>query len=246
MNHINTSLLCRNLFKKKKQKYIINNISLCLNKGEIVGLLGPNGSGKTTIFSIIIGLLRPNHGKIILNNEDITRCPMYIRAQKGLGYLPQEPSIFRSLSVEDNIACVLEMTNLIRDEQNKIKEELIEEFKLQNIRKIRGNLLSGGERRRTEIARCLTITPNFILLDEPFAGIDPISIEDIQNMILNLKQKGIGILITDHNIKEILSITDRIYFLFEGKIIKNGTVEDLLNDDIVRKKYLGNKFIFSK
>lgn len=195
---------------------------------------------------MIIGLLKPDYGNIFLNHEDITRYPMYKRAQKGLGYLPQEPSIFRSLSVEDNIACVLEMTNMIRNEQNKIKEQLIKEFKLQDIRKLRGNILSGGERRRTEIARCLTITPNFILLDEPFAGIDPISIEEIKNIVISLKNKGIGLLITDHNIQEILSITDRIYLLVEGKIIKNGTVEDLLNDDIVRKIYLGKRFIFRK
>lgn len=246
MNNIKKNLLCLNLFKKKNNKYIVNNISLYLNKGEIVGLLGPNGSGKTTIFSMIIGLTRPNNGNIFLNNEDITRYPMYKRAQKGIGYLPQESSIFRDLSVEENISCVLEMTNLPKYEQKKIKEKLIEEFKLKNICKRRGNILSGGERRRTEIARCLAINPSFILLDEPFSGIDPISVEDIQNMIFYLKKKGIGILITDHNLQEILSITDRTYLIFEGKIIKNGTVDELLNDNIVRKIYLGKKFLFRK
>lgn len=246
MNNIKNNLLCLNLLKKRNNQIIVNNISLCLNKGEIVGLLGPNGSGKTTIFSMIIGLIKPDNGNIILNNENITRYPMYRRAQKGIGYLPQESSIFRYLSVEDNISCVLEMTKIPINEQKKITEKLIEEFKLQHIRKRRGNILSGGERRRTEIARCLAINPNFILLDEPFSGIDPISVEDIQNMIFSLKKKGIGILITDHNIQEILSITDRIYLIFEGKIIKNGTVEELLNDDIVRKIYLGKRFIYRK
>lgn len=246
MNIINKGLFCVKLLKKINNKYIVNNISLCLNQGKIVGLLGPNGSGKTTIFSMIIGLIRPDDGNIFLNNENITRYPMYKRAQKGIGYLPQESSIFRNLSVEENIACVLEMTNLTGYEQKRIKEKIIEEFKLKNIRKKCANILSGGERRRTEIARCLAINPNFILLDEPFSGIDPISVEDIQNIIFALKSKGIGILITDHNIQEILSITDSIYFLFEGKIIKNGTVDDLLKDNIIRKIYFGNKFFFRK
>ncbi|OHB68741.1 MAG: LPS export ABC transporter ATP-binding protein, partial [Planctomycetes bacterium RBG_16_41_13] len=216
-------LRTQNLIKRYKNRTVVNNVSVEVKQGEIVGLLGPNGAGKTTTFYMTVGLIKPNEGKIFLNDKDITREPMYKRAQLGIGYLPQEASVFRKLSVEDNIRAVLEMTKLSKAEQKNKLEGLIEEFGLSKIRKSNGDLLSGGERRRTEIARCLATNPSFILLDEPFAGIDPIAVEDIQNIVRKLKEKNIGILITDHNVHETLNITDRTYLLFEGSIIKAGT-----------------------
>jgi len=213
-----------------------------VEQGEIVGLLGPNGAGKTTSFYMIVGLIVPNQGKIYINDEDITGLPVYKRAQKGIGYLAQEPSVFRKLSVEDNIKAVLEMSNLTKDEQKKRLESLLMEFGLSRIRKSKGYQLSGGERRRTEIARALAIKPKFMLLDEPFAGIDPIAVEDIQEIVSHLKDKNIGILITDHNVHETLSITDRAYLLFEGSIMKSGTSNELAGDEKVRRLYLGKKF----
>lgn len=213
-----------------------------MRKGEIVGLLGPNGAGKTTTFYMIVGLLRPYSGKVYINNQDITRLPMYKRGQLGISYLAQEASIFRKLNVEDNIKAVLEMSKLSRKEQSFKLESLVEEFGLEKVRKTRGDQLSGGERRRTEIARALAIEPNFFLLDEPFAGVDPIAVEDIQSIVAHLKDKNIGILITDHNVQETLSITDRAYLLFEGKILKQGTAEELALDEQVRKVYLGKNF----
>ncbi|XOD68243.1 MAG: LPS export ABC transporter ATP-binding protein [Flavobacteriales bacterium Tduv] len=232
-----------NLVKLYKKKYVVKGVSIDVNQSEIVGLLGPNGAGKTTTFYMIVGLIRPNEGKVFLNQEDITRDPMYRRAQKGLGYLSQEASVFRKLSVQDNIMGVLEMTRLSLAERREKTEQLIEEFHLQHVRKNRGDLLSGGERRRTEIARCLAVNPKFILLDEPFAGVDPIAVEDIQKIVASLKKKNIGILITDHNVQETLSITDRTYLMFEGGILKHGTAQELADDLIVRKVYLGEKFI---
>lgn len=217
-----------------------------VNQGEIVGLLGPNGAGKTTSFYMIVGLIKPSAGSVFLDNEDITKQPMYIRAQKGIGYLAQEASVFRKLSVEDNIKAVLEMTSLSKTDQKAKLEELLNEFSLQHIRKTRGDLLSGGERRRTEIARALAVNPKFILLDEPFAGVDPIAVEDIQSIIFQLKKKNIGILITDHNVQETLSITDRAYLLFEGNILKAGTAEELAADEQVRRVYLGQNFVLNK
>ncbi|WP_185873863.1 LPS export ABC transporter ATP-binding protein [Blattabacterium cuenoti] len=237
------TLITQNIYKKYKKKYIIKNISIFLKKGEIVGLIGPNGAGKTTLFYIIVGIIRPDTGKIIVNEENITNYPIYKRSQKGIGYLSQEPSIFRNLSVEENILCILEMKKYSYKERKKKTEELLEEFGLQHIRKSLGYLLSGGERRRIEIARCLSINPTFILLDEPFSGIDPISMEELQKIIFLLKKKNIGILITDHNVKETFMITDRLYLIFEGKILKNGTSKELLQDPIVRKVYLGNQLM---
>ena len=235
-----------NLVKQYKSRKVVDHVSLQLEPGEIVGLLGPNGAGKTTTFYMMVGMIRPNAGNIFLNNENITSLPMYKRARIGLGYLPQESSIFRKLSVENNIKAVLEMTKLSRIEQKKRCEELLEEFGLKVVRKNRGDLLSGGERRRTEIARALAVDPKFILLDEPFAGIDPIAVEDIQEIVYSLKKRKIGILITDHNVLETLSITDRAYLLFEGKILKQGTAEELAADEEARKVYLGQNFILRK
>lgn len=231
-----------NLIKKYRSRTVVKNVSIEVGQGEIVGLLGPNGAGKTTSFYMIVGLIKPNEGTVYLDDIDITDEPMYKRAQKGIGYLPQEASVFRGLSVEDNIMAVLEFTKLNKSEQKQRLEELLEEFGLQHVRKGKGITLSGGERRRTEIARALAVNPNFILLDEPFAGVDPIAVEDIQTIVAKLKTKNIGVLITDHNVHETLSITDRAYLLFEGSILKAGTAEDLAGDPQVRKVYLGENF----
>lgn len=230
------------LIKKYKSRTVVKGISVEVGQGEIVGLLGPNGAGKTTTFYMIVGLVRPNSGRIYLDNEDITDRAMYERAKLGIGYLPQEASVFRKLSVEDNIKAVLEMTKLTKKEQHMKLETLIEELGLNHVRTNRGDYLSGGERRRTEIARALATDPKFILLDEPFAGVDPIAVEDIQSIVSTLKNKNIGILITDHNVQETLSITDRAYLLFEGNILKSGTAEELAADEQVRKVYLGKNF----
>ena len=235
-------LKANNLIKTYGGKSVVNDVSLNLKQGEIVGLLGPNGAGKTTSFYMIVGLIKSNSGSIFLDDKEITHFPMYKRAQNGIGYLAQESSVFRKMSVEDNIHSVLEMTNLSKEEQQNKVETLLDEFGLKAIRKSRGDLLSGGERRRTEIARALATNPRFILLDEPFAGVDPIAVEDIQSIISTLKDKNIGILITDHNVHETLSITDRSYLLYEGKILKSGTSEELVSDELVRKLYLGNNF----
>src|SRR5271165_2127444 len=232
-------LKAENLLKKYKQRTVVNDVSFEVSQGEIVGLLGPNGAGKTTSFYMIVGLVKPNEGKIFLDDQDITDDPMYRRAQKGIGYLAQEASVFRKLSVEDNIKAVLEMGDMTKERQHEKLEELIDEFSLHKVRKNRGDLLSGGERRRTEIARALAAEPNFILLDEPFAGVDPIAVEEIQSMVAKLRHRNIGILITDHNVQETLSITDRAYLLFEGKVIKQGSADDLANDEEVRRVYLG-------
>jgi lipopolysaccharide export system ATP-binding protein len=236
-------LSSHNLVKKYKKRTVVNNVSIEVKQGECVGLLGPNGAGKTTSFYMTVGLVKPDEGKVMLDGEDITPLPMYKRAQKGLGYLPQEASIFRTLSVEDNIRSVLEMTKLSKADQNAKLEELLEEFGLNRVRKSPGNVLSGGERRRCEIARALAVNPKFVLLDEPFAGIDPIAVEDIQQIVAKLKHKNIGILITDHNVHETLSIVDRAYLLFEGKILKAGTAQELADDEMVRKVYLGQNFV---
>lgn len=230
------------LVKKYKQRTVVNQVSISFKQGEIVGLLVGNGAGKTTSFYMIVGLIRPNSGRIFLNDQEITKLPMYKRAQSGIAYLPQEASVFRHLSVEDNIRAILEFTSLTKAEQKNRLEELIAEFRLETVRKNLGNNLSGGERRRTEIARCLASNPKFILLDEPFAGVDPIAVEDIQHIVANLKTKNIGILITDHNVHETLSITDRSYLLFEGAVIRSGTAEELASDEYVRKVYLGQNF----
>ena len=230
------------MIKKYRSRTVVKGVSLEVNQGEIVGLLGPNGAGKTTSFYMMVGLIKPNGGKVFLDTQDITDLPMYKRAQMGVGYLAQEASVFRKLSVEDNILAVLEMTNLSKTAQAAKLEELLDEFSLQHIRKSRGDLLSGGERRRTEIARALATDPKFILLDEPFAGVDPIAVEDIQQIVAQLKEKNIGILITDHNVHETLSITDRAYLLFEGNILKAGTAEELAADEQVRRVYLGKNF----
>ena len=235
-----------NLVKKYRQRTVVNHVSINVHQGEIVGLLGPNGAGKTTTFYMTTGLVTPNEGRVFLNDVDITTLPVYRRAQLGVGYLPQEASVFRTLSVEDNIRTVLEMTTLTPAEQKDRLEQLISEFHLQKVRKNLGNRLSGGERRRTEIARGLAINPHFIMLDEPFAGVDPIAVEDIQSIVYSLKSKNIGILITDHNAPETLSITDRAYLLFEGKILFQGTSEELAENPIVRDKYLGHNFIFRR
>lgn len=235
-------LRTENLVKKYKSRLVVNQVSVEVNQGEIVGLLGPNGAGKTTTFYMTVGMIRPNDGKIYLDDIEITDYPMYRRAQLGIGYLAQEASVFRKLSVEDNIKAVLEMTKFTKEEQADMLESLLDEFGLQKIRKNRGDVLSGGERRRTEIARSLAVKPKFILLDEPFAGVDPIAVEDIQGIVAALKQKNIGILITDHNVHETLTITDRAYLLFEGRILKAGTAEELASDEQVRKVYLGQNF----
>ena len=235
-----------NLVKKYRQRTVVNHVSINVHQGEIVGLLGPNGAGKTTTFYMTTGLVTPNEGRVFLNDVDITTLPVYKRAKLGIGYLPQEASVFRTLSVEDNIRTVLEMTNLTPAEQKDRLEQLISEFHLQKVRKNLGNRLSGGERRRTEIARGLAINPRFIMLDEPFAGVDPIAVEDIQSIVYSLKGKNIGILITDHNAPETLSITDRAYLLFEGKILFQGTSEELAENTTVRDKYLGHNFIFRR
>jgi lipopolysaccharide export system ATP-binding protein len=234
------------LVKIYGRRKVVKGVSVEVNQGEIVGLLGPNGAGKTTTFYMVVGFIRPNEGKVFLNNNEITDLPMYKRAQRGIGYLPQEPSVFRKLSVEDNIKAVLEMTKLSRSDQADKLESLIDEFGLEKVRKSRGDTLSGGERRRTEIARALATDPKFILLDEPFAGIDPIAVEDIQYIVAKLKTKNIGILITDHNVQETLSITDRAYLMFEGNILKAGTAEELAADEMVRKVYLGTQFELRK
>ena len=231
-----------NITKKYNQRKVVNDVSFEINKGEIIGLLGPNGAGKTTSFYILVGLVNSNNGKVLLDGQDISKNPMYIRARKGISYLAQEPSIFRKMSVEDNILCVLEYLNNNKKENEKILNQLINEFGLSKIRKNRGDLLSGGERRRVEIARSIAVNPNFILLDEPFAGVDPIAIQDLQQMIYKLKSKGIGVLITDHNVRETLSITDRSYLLYDGKILKTGTSNELANDEEVKKLYLGKNF----
>lgn len=236
-------LRAENLVKKYKQRKVVDRVSVNVSQGEIVGLLGPNGAGKTTTFYMTVGLIKPNEGKIFLDDRDITHEPMYKRAKLGLGYLPQEPSVFRKLSVEDNLAAVLEMTSFSKKEQQAKLENLLGEFGLEKIRKSRGDVLSGGERRRTEIARCLAVNPSFILLDEPFAGIDPIAVEDIQQIVGALKKKNIGILITDHNVHETLAITDRAYLLYEGKIMKAGTASELAGDEEVRRVYLGENFV---
>ena len=230
------------IVKKYKNRKVVNQVSLEVNQGEIVGLLGPNGAGKTTSFYIIVGLVNADEGNIFLDNKDVTDEPMYKRAQMGIGYLAQEASVFRKLSVEDNIRAVLEMTLLSKQEQEDKLEQLLDEFSLQHIRKSNGDLLSGGERRRTEIARSLATDPKFILLDEPFAGVDPIAVEDIQSIVSKLKERNIGVLITDHNVHETLSITDRAYLLFEGKLLKSGTAQELAADEQVRKVYLGKNF----
>ena len=235
-------LKVENIFKYYNKKPVVNGVSIDLKQGEIVGLLGPNGAGKTTTFYSIVGLVKVNSGKVYIDDNNITFQPMYKRAQMGLGYLPQEASVFRQMTVEDNIKSVLEMTDLNKNEQNEKCEKLINEFGLQHVRNNLGNLLSGGERRRTEIARALATEPKFILLDEPFAGVDPIAVEDIQKIVKKLVDKNIGVLITDHNVHETLSITDRAYLLFEGSVLKQGSSEDLASDEKVRKLYLGKNF----
>ena len=235
-------LRSENIVKIYGDKEVVKGVSVEVSKGEIVGLLGPNGAGKTTSFYMIVGLIKPNVGKVFLDEKDISSFPMYRRAQLGIGYLAQEASVFRKMTVEDNLLSVLEMTNLSKSEQEKKCENLLDEFGLLKIRKNMGGLLSGGERRRTEIARCLATDPSFILLDEPFAGVDPIAVEEIQQIVSDLKKRNIGILITDHNVHETLSITDRAYLLYEGKILKSGTSEDLVSDEMVRKLYLGKNF----
>ena len=235
-------LRSENIVKIYGDKEVVKGVSVEVNKGEIVGLLGPNGAGKTTSFYMIVGLIKPNSGKVFFDGDDISNLPMYKRAQLGIGYLAQEASIFRKMTVEDNLLSVLEMTNLSKSEQKQKCEDLLNEFGLKKIRKNIGGLLSGGERRRTEIARCLATDPSFILLDEPFAGGDPIAVEDIQEIVSKLKEKNIGILITDHNVHETLSITDRAYLLYDGEILKSGTSEELVSDEMVRKLYLGRNF----
>ena len=239
-------LRTENLVKKYRQRTVVNHVSINVTQGEIVGLLGPNGAGKSTTFYMTVGLITPNEGEIFLNDLNITKYPVYKRAQNGIGYLAQEPSVFRKLSVENNIRSVLEMTNTSREYQRDKLESLIAEFRLQKVRKNLGDQLSGGERRRTEIARCLAINPKYIMLDEPFAGVDPIAVEDIQYIVYKLKEKNIGILITDHNAPETLSITDRAYLLFEGKILFQGTSEELAENPVVREKYLGRGFNFRR
>lgn len=235
-------LRAENIVKKYKKRTVVKGVSVEVKQGEIVGLLGPNGAGKTTSFYMIVGLIKPNQGKIFLDDQNITDLPMYKRAQMGIGYLAQEASVFRKLSIEDNLKAVLEMTDLTKAQQKEKLEDLIDEFNLGHVRKNRGDLLSGGERRRTEIARALAVDPKFILLDEPFAGVDPIAVEDIQSIVAKLKTKDIGILITDHNVHETLRITDRAYLLFEGDILKAGTAEELAADEQVRRVYLGENF----
>ncbi len=235
-----------NLMKSYRQRKVVNDVSVEVKQGEIVGLLGPNGAGKTTTFYMTVGLVKPDSGTVMLDDMNITKMPMYKRAQLGIGYLPQEASVFRKLSVEDNVRAILQMTDLNKVEQENKLEDLLNEFRLTHVRKNAGNVLSGGERRRTEIARALAVNPKFILLDEPFAGIDPIAVEDIQQIVEKLTNKGIGVLITDHNVQETLSITNRAYLLFEGKILKQGTAEELAADEVVRKVYLGKNFELKK
>jgi lipopolysaccharide export system ATP-binding protein len=242
LNNSTLKIHTKGLRKRYGSRTVVNDVSFEVNQGEIVGLLGPNGAGKTTSFYMVVGLVKPDEGEVYLNDQNITKLPMYKRAQMGIGYLPQEASVFRKLSVEDNISAVLEMTKLTRDQQKQKLEDLLEEFRLTHVRKSNGDVLSGGERRRTEIARALAVDPKFILLDEPFAGIDPIAVEDIQTIVARLKFKNIGILITDHNVQETLSITDRAYLLFEGKILKAGVAEELAADETVRRVYLGESF----
>ena len=239
-------LRTENLVKKYGKRTVVDHVSFDVKQGEIVGLLGPNGAGKTTSFYMTVGLVVANEGRIFLGDEEITKFPVYLRARKGIGYLPQEASVFRQMSVEDNIASVLEMTDKPKDYQKEKLESLIAEFRLQKVRKNKGNQLSGGERRRTEIARCLAIDPKFIMLDEPFAGVDPIAVEDIQQIVWKLKYRNIGILITDHNVQETLSITDRAYMLFEGKIFRQGTPEELAEDNVVRARYLSSSFVLRR
>ena len=239
-------LYTENIFKQYKKRVVVGGVSVEVSQGEIVGLLGPNGAGKTTSFYMIVGLIRPDEGKVFLDEKEITGLPMYQRAKMGIGYLPQEVSVFRKLSVEDNILAVLQMTGMTKKEQKEKLESLLEEFHLTHVRKNLGVRLSGGEKRRTEIARTLATDPKFILLDEPFAGVDPIAVEDIQSIVAQLKNRNIGVLITDHNVQETLQITDRAYLLFEGKILKSGTAEELAADPVVRKVYLGQNFELRK
>lgn len=239
-------LRTEDLVKKYKSRTVVNHVSIDVSQGEIVGLLGPNGAGKTTTFYMTVGLVMPNHGRIFIDDREITDEPIYKRARLGIGYLAQEESIFRKMTVEDNILSVLEMTGLSKDEQHAKLESLIDEFGLHKVRKNEGERLSGGERRRAEIARCLAIDPKFIMLDEPFAGVDPIAVQDIQSIVAKLKTQNIGILITDHNVNETLSITDRAYLLFEGKVLFEGTAEELANNEIVREKYLGRDFVLRR
>lgn len=239
---MNLTIHTKQLLKSYKGRTVVNHVSIDVKQGEIVGLLGPNGAGKTTTFYMVVGLIKPDEGAVFLNEEDITKLPMYKRAQMGIGYLPQEASVFRKLSVEDNIMSVLEMTDLNKEERHQKLETLLDEFNLHHVRKNNGDSLSGGERRRTEIARALAVDPKFILLDEPFAGVDPIAVEDIQSVVARLKYKNIGILITDHNVNETLSICDRAYLLIEGKIFKHGTAEELADNEQVRRLYLGTNF----
>lgn len=239
---VNIAIHTHKLIKQYKGRKVVDEVSISMKQGEIVGLLGPNGAGKTTTFYMVVGLIAPDEGSVYLNEEDITKLPMYKRAQMGLGYLPQEASVFRKLTVADNIMAVLEMTSLTKEEREDKLESLLDEFNLQKVRNNNGDSLSGGERRRTEIARALAVDPKFILLDEPFAGVDPIAVEDIQSVVARLKLKNIGILITDHNVNETLSICDRAYLLIEGKIFKHGSAEELAADDQVRRLYLGTNF----
>ena len=241
-----STLRTDNLIKRYRSRTVVNHVSVEINQGEIVGLLGPNGAGKTTTFYMTVGLVVPNEGRIILDDVDITDYPVYKRARLGIGYLAQEDSVFRKMTVEDNLRTVLEMTPQSREEQADSLERLIKEFRLEKVRKNQGNRLSGGERRRVEIARCLAINPRFIMLDEPFAGVDPIAVQDIQYIVAHLKERNIGILITDHNVNETLSITDRAYLLFEGKVLFQGTPEELAENEIVREKYLGRDFLLRR
>lgn len=241
-----STLRTDNLIKRYRSRTVVNHVSVEINQGEIVGLLGPNGAGKTTTFYMTVGLVVPNEGRIILDDVDITDYPVYKRARLGIGYLAQEDSVFRKMTVEDNLRTVLEMTPQSREEQAESLERLIKEFRLEKVRRNQGNRLSGGERRRVEIARCLAINPRFIMLDEPFAGVDPIAVQDIQYIVAHLKERNIGILITDHNVNETLSITDRAYLLFEGKVLFQGTPEELAENEIVREKYLGKDFLLRR
>lgn len=240
------TITTKDLIKSYRNRTVVNHVSIEVSQGQIVGLLGPNGAGKTTSFYMVVGLIRPDEGKVFLNDQDITKLPMYKRAQMGIGYLPQEASVFRKLSVEDNITAVLEMTKLTKAEQRNKLESLLDEFNLHHVRKNNGDSLSGGERRRTEIARALAVDPKFILLDEPFAGVDPIAVEDIQSVVATLKYRNIGILITDHNVNETLSICDRAYLLIDGKIFKQGTADQLAEDEEVRRLYLGTNFVLRR
>ena len=241
-----STLRTDNLIKRYRSRTVVNHVSVEINQGEIVGLLGPNGAGKTTTFYMTVGLVVPNEGRIILDDVDITDYPVYKRARLGIGYLAQEDSVFRKMTVEDNLRTVLEMTPQSREEQAESLERLIKEFRLEKVRRNQGNRLSGGERRRVEIARCLAINPRFIMLDEPFAGVDPIAVQDIQYIVAHLKERNVGILITDHNVNETLSITDRAYLLFEGKVLFQGTPEELAENEIVREKYLGRDFLLRR